>query len=127
VGALDTTLDGGLDMSCPALAQGNSRVARAQAFVRLVTEKYKVPQRLMLVRGCGHEERCVFTSDLALPLLVPIEHKQARPATNADHATVSGEPAWRRFAINVVPTNPVRRCYHPGSSPIGTFRKDLRP
>ena len=68
VGVLDTTLDGGLDMSCPALAQGNSRVERAQAFVKLVAEKYKVSQRLTLVRGCGHEERCVFTSDLALPL-----------------------------------------------------------
>ncbi len=71
VGALDTTLDGGLDMSCPAVAQGNGRVERAQAFVKLVTEKYQVSQRLTLVRGCGHEERCVFTSDLALPLLVP--------------------------------------------------------
>jgi acetyl esterase/lipase len=71
VGALDTTLDGGLDMSCPALAQGNGRVERAQAFVTLVAEKYKVAQPLTLVRGCGHEERCVFTSDVALPILLP--------------------------------------------------------
>ena len=70
VGALDTTIDGGLDMSCPAVAQGNGRVERAQAFVKLVAEKYKVTQRLTLVRGCGHEERCVFTSDAALPLLI---------------------------------------------------------
>ncbi len=75
VGTLDTTLDGGLDMSCPALAQGNSRVARAQAFVKVVAEKYKVSQRLTLVRGCGHEERCVFTSDISLPLLVPRDGK----------------------------------------------------
>jgi acetyl esterase/lipase len=71
VGALDTTPDGGLDMSCPALAQGNGRVERAQAFVRLVAEKYKATPRLTLVRGCGHEERCVFTSDAALPILLP--------------------------------------------------------
>ena len=32
---------------------------------------FKVSQRLTLVRGSGHEERCVSTSDVALPLLVP--------------------------------------------------------
>ncbi len=79
VGALDTTTDGGLDLSCPALAQGNTRVERAQAFVKLVAEKYRVTPRLILVRGCGHEERCVFTSDLALPLLVPGATITARP------------------------------------------------
>jgi len=73
VGALDTTPDGGLDMSCPALAQGNGRVGRAQGFVKLIAVKYKVTQRLTLVRGCGHQERCVFTSDVALPLLVPTQ------------------------------------------------------
>ena len=41
VGTLDTTLDGGLDMSCPALAQGKSRVARAQAFVKVLAESTK--------------------------------------------------------------------------------------
>jgi hypothetical protein len=66
-------------MSCPAVAQGNGRVERAQAFVKLVAEKYKVAQRLTLVRGCGHEERCVFTSEIALPLLVPSLESRPTP------------------------------------------------
>jgi pimeloyl-ACP methyl ester carboxylesterase len=71
IGGLDTTPEFGFDSTCPAMAQGTSRLARAQTFVRLMAEKYKVPPRLVVVSACGHNDRCVFTADEALPLLFP--------------------------------------------------------
>jgi pimeloyl-ACP methyl ester carboxylesterase len=71
VGGLDTTPEFGFDSTCPAMAQGPSRVARAQTFVRLMSEKYKVTSRLVLVTACGHNDRCVLTAEESLPLLFP--------------------------------------------------------
>jgi pimeloyl-ACP methyl ester carboxylesterase len=71
IGGLDTTPEFGFDSTCPAMAQGPSRLARAQTFVRLMSEKYKITSRLVVVTACGHHDRCVFTADEVLPLLIP--------------------------------------------------------
>jgi hypothetical protein len=71
LGGLDTTPEFGFDSTCPAMAQGASRVARGQAFHKLLTTKYGAKHGLAIARGCGHDARCVFTSDVAVPLLVP--------------------------------------------------------
>jgi pimeloyl-ACP methyl ester carboxylesterase len=71
LGGLDTTPDFGFDTTCPAMAQGTSRLARAQIFTKLLAEKYKVQPRLVVVTACGHSDRCVFTADETLPLLFP--------------------------------------------------------
>jgi pimeloyl-ACP methyl ester carboxylesterase len=71
LGELDTLPLGGFDSSCPAMAQGPTRLARGQAFARYVNEKYGGRHKVVLVPLCGHNARCMFTSEAALPLLFP--------------------------------------------------------
>jgi hypothetical protein len=59
------------DASCAALAQGPTRLARGQAFGRYVSEKYGAQHRTVIVRFCGHNSRCMFSSEAALPLIFP--------------------------------------------------------
>lgn len=70
LGGLDTTADSGFDTTCPAMAQGGSRLARGQSFMKLMTEKYGAGHRLLVARACGHSGRCVFTDEVALPVLI---------------------------------------------------------
>ncbi len=71
LGDLDTLPLANFDASCPAAAQGPSRLARGQAFHAYVTQRYNAPHRLVVVRLCGHNARCMFTAESALPLLFP--------------------------------------------------------
>lgn len=60
-----------LDVTCPAMAQGRSRLERGRAFVAFLAGKYGVKQTLTVVGQCGHNGRCVFTAPAALPALFP--------------------------------------------------------
>jgi pimeloyl-ACP methyl ester carboxylesterase len=71
LGELDTKANAGLDESCPANAQGPFRRARGEAFFQMVTTKYHAPHHMALVPGCGHNARCMFSSEKALPALFP--------------------------------------------------------
>lgn len=71
LGELDTTPLAGFDSSCPAMAQGASRLARGQAFGRYVNEKFGAHHTVAVVPLCGHNARCMYTSETALPLLFP--------------------------------------------------------
>jgi len=71
LGELDVMPVGGFDSSCPAMAQGPTRRARGEAFARYVNEKYGAHQQVVVVSLCGHNARCMFTSDQALPILFP--------------------------------------------------------
>ena len=71
LGELDILPLGGFDSSCPAMAQGPTRLARGQAFQKYVAEKYKTTQQAMVVPLCGHNARCMFTAESALPVLFP--------------------------------------------------------
>jgi len=71
VGELDTLPLAGFDSSCPAMAQGPSRLARGQVFAKYVSDKYNAQQKLMVVPLCGHNARCMFTSEPVLPILFP--------------------------------------------------------
>jgi pimeloyl-ACP methyl ester carboxylesterase len=71
LGQIDILPLGGFDSSCPAMAQGPTRLARGQAFYKLVTEKYGAHHKIQEVELCGHNARCMFTSEAALPLLFP--------------------------------------------------------
>jgi len=68
-GELDTLPLGGFDSSCPAMAQGPSRLARGQSLAVYVNEKYGAKHKVMVVPLCGHNARCMFTAELVLPLL----------------------------------------------------------
>lgn len=71
LGQLDILPLAGFDGSCAAMAQGPTRLARGQAFSRLVNEKLGAQHSVVVVPLCGHNARCMYTSDVALPLLFP--------------------------------------------------------
>ena len=63
----------GFDTSCPAMAQGATRLARGLAYAKYVNESYKAKHETVIVPACGHNARCMFTSEAALPVLFPKE------------------------------------------------------
>lgn len=71
LGEIDILPLGGFDSSCPAMAQGPTRLARGQAFGKYVNENYGAKHTVTVVSLCGHNARCMFTSETALPLLFP--------------------------------------------------------
>jgi len=71
VGELDILPLAGFDSSCPAMAQGPTRQARGQAFGKYVNEKLGAHHAVVIVPLCGHNARCMFTAEVALPLLFP--------------------------------------------------------
>jgi len=62
---------GGFDSSCPAMAQGPTRRARGEAFAKYVKEKFGANHKVQIISECGHNARCMFTSEEALPFLFP--------------------------------------------------------
>ena len=71
LGELDTTPLAGFDGSCPAMAQGANRWLRGQAFAKYVQQKFGAQHQVTPVPLCGHNARCIFTSEVALPLIFP--------------------------------------------------------
>lgn len=72
LGELDVLPLAGFDSSCPAMAQGPTRLARGQSFVNYVNTKYDAKQhKAMVIPLCGHNARCIFTAEPALPILFP--------------------------------------------------------
>lgn len=71
LGELDTLPLAGFDSSCPAMAQGPSRLARGQAYANYVNKKYDAQHKAIVIPLCGHNARCMFTAEPALPILFP--------------------------------------------------------
>ena len=71
LGEADILPLGVFDTSCPAMAQGPTRLARGLAFGRYVNEKLGAHHDTIVVPFCGHSARCLFTADVALPLIFP--------------------------------------------------------
>jgi pimeloyl-ACP methyl ester carboxylesterase len=72
LGSLDILPLAGFDSSCPAMAQGPTRLARGQAFASYVQEKYGARgHKAVVVELCGHNARCMFTAESALPIVFP--------------------------------------------------------
>jgi pimeloyl-ACP methyl ester carboxylesterase len=71
LGELDILPLGGFDGSCAAMAQGPTRLARGQAFAKYVNEKLGAKHEVTVVPLCGHNARCMFTANAALPLIFP--------------------------------------------------------
>ena len=69
VGELDILPLYGFDGSCPAMAQGPTRLARGLAFGRYVNEKFGAKHTTIVVPACGHNARCMFTADTALAVV----------------------------------------------------------
>jgi hypothetical protein len=71
LGELDVLPLAGFDSSCPAMAQGPTRLARGQNFAAYVKAKYNAQHQVVVVPLCGHNARCMFTAEIALPILFP--------------------------------------------------------
>jgi hypothetical protein len=71
LGGLDILPLFGFDASCAAMAQGPTRLARGLAFARYANERLGAAHKTVVVASCGHDARCMFTADAALPLLFP--------------------------------------------------------
>ena len=71
LGELDILPLGGMDVSCAAMAQGPTRLARGLAFAKYVKEKVAAQHKTVVVPLCGHNARCMFTAEPALPLIFP--------------------------------------------------------
>jgi len=67
---LDTLPIAGFDASCPAMAQGPSRFERGKSFANHVNH-LGAKHTVVVVPLCGHNNRCVYTADQALPILFP--------------------------------------------------------
>ncbi len=70
-GQLDNAPLSGFDTSCPATYQGDTRLDRAISFDRYTREHLSGRSRLVIIPLCGHNERCMFTSPIAAPILFP--------------------------------------------------------
>ena len=71
LGQVDTLPLGGFDSSPNAMAQGPTRRARGEAFVKYVNEVLGATHRIVIVPECGHNDRCMFTTGIVLPLIFP--------------------------------------------------------
>lgn len=71
LGQLDTLPLAGFDSSCPAMAQGPNRLERGQAYGRYMSQKFGAHHTVAVIPLCGHNARCMFTAEPALPVLFP--------------------------------------------------------
>jgi pimeloyl-ACP methyl ester carboxylesterase len=68
---VDTLPLGGFDGSANAMAQGATRRARGEAFVKYLAEHFGGKPKTQIVPECGHNDRCVFTTDDVLKVIFP--------------------------------------------------------
>jgi hypothetical protein len=68
---VDTLPLGGFDSSPNAMAQGPTRRARGEAFVKYIRDTLGAMPKVMIVPECGHNDRCVYTTPEVLPVIFP--------------------------------------------------------
>jgi len=71
LGQVDTLPLGGFDSSPNAMAQGPTRRARGEAYVKYVNEVLGASHGIFIVPECGHNDRCMFTTGKVLPFVFP--------------------------------------------------------
>jgi pimeloyl-ACP methyl ester carboxylesterase len=71
LGQVDVLPLGGFDGSPNAMAQGPTRRARGEAFFEYVTETLGARHNAIIVPECGHNDRCIFTTDVVFPVIFP--------------------------------------------------------
>jgi len=74
LGQVDTLPLGGFDGSPNAMAQGATRRARGEAFVKYVNEHLGAHSKAIVIPECGHNDRCVYTTDIVFPYIFPAAH-----------------------------------------------------
>lgn len=71
LGQVDILPLGGFDSSPNAMAQGPTRRARGEAFFKYVNETLGAKHQAIIVSECGHNDRCIYTTDVVLPVIFP--------------------------------------------------------
>jgi pimeloyl-ACP methyl ester carboxylesterase len=71
LGQVDVLPLGGFDSSPNAMAQGPTRRARGEAFVKYVDETLGAKHNAIIVPECGHNDRCIFTTNIVFPVIFP--------------------------------------------------------
>ena len=71
MGELDTLPIAGFDSSCISMAQGPSRYERGKGYFAHVSKLKAKDHNFVTVPLCGHNNRCLWTSDQALPVVFP--------------------------------------------------------
>ena len=71
LGQVDVLPLGGFDSSPNAMAQGPTRRARGEAFFKYVTDTMGAKHQAIIVSECGHNDRCVFTTNAVFPVIFP--------------------------------------------------------
>lgn len=61
----------GFDSGCAAMAQGPTRRARGQAYAKFVNERLGGHHEVVVVTGCAHNGRCIYTSEPWLRIAFP--------------------------------------------------------
>jgi pimeloyl-ACP methyl ester carboxylesterase len=69
---VDTLPLGGFDGSPAAMAQGATRRARGEAFVAYINGHLGAQAKMLIIPECGHNDRCVYTTDSALAVIFPV-------------------------------------------------------
>ena len=72
LGQVDVLPLGGFDSSPNAMAQGPTRRARGEAFYTYVTQKLGARHNAIIVSECGHNDRCVFTTNAVFGAIFPV-------------------------------------------------------
>ena len=71
LGQVDVLPLGGFDSSPNAMAQGPTRRARGEAFFKYVTETMGAKHEAIIVSECGHNDRCMYTTNKVFPVIFP--------------------------------------------------------
>lgn len=71
LGQVDVLPLGGFDSSPSAMAQGPTRRARGEAFIKYVADALGGKPTAIIVPECGHNDRCIFTTDVVFPAIFP--------------------------------------------------------
>ena len=71
LGQVDVLPLGGFDSSPNAMAQGPTRRARGEAFFKFVNDSLGAKHNAIIVPECGHNDRCVYTTDIVFPVIFP--------------------------------------------------------
>ena len=71
LGQVDVLPLGGFDSSPTAMAQGPTRRARGEAFVKYITDNLGAKPTTIIVPECGHNDRCIFTTNVVFPSIFP--------------------------------------------------------
>jgi pimeloyl-ACP methyl ester carboxylesterase len=71
LGQVDVLPLGGFDSSPTAMAQGPTRRARGEAYVKYVDDSLGATHKAIIVPECGHNDRCIYTTDIVFPVIFP--------------------------------------------------------